>query len=463
MFEDVLRFWLDRGVDGFRVDVAHGLFKEASLRDQVVEEGERRASSARSTPSTRWSSGTSRTSRCGTSPRCTTSTAAGTRPRRVRRPGPDGRRRGLDPDPGVDGRLRPPPTSSTRPSTSPGCWPTGRPSPSPRSSPTRSPRSPRRRLADVGAQQPRRRTPPDPLRRRRAGLARARAATLAMLALPGSAYLYQGEELGLEQVDVLPRTGRTRPGSAPARSAATAAGCRCPGAATRRRTPSGPAASSPGSRSRTTGRASPSRPRPATRLDAGVLPRGAGRRREFACRGRRGRDRSTWRPDVLAFSAATSRGRAQLRHRRPSRSPTAMWQQRSGRLTPTAVCSADTATVGCGRRMRRERPAVVLEGGCCSRRASVATPRPGRRGRRDQSPSRSSAEQLARRRRRRRRPSAAPPSSLRTERGAAVLGVGRALDQPEVHQVLDLAADRALVHVEGVGEMPTPASGRLAR
>ena len=36
------------------------------------------------------------------------------------------------------------------------------------------------------------------------GLARARAATLAMLALPGSAYLYQGEELGLEQVDVAP-------------------------------------------------------------------------------------------------------------------------------------------------------------------------------------------------------------------------------------------------------------------
>ena len=48
------------------------------------------------------------------------------------------------------------------------------------------------------------------------GLARARAATLAMLALPGSAYLYQGEELGLEQVDVAPEErGRTRPGSAP--------------------------------------------------------------------------------------------------------------------------------------------------------------------------------------------------------------------------------------------------------
>lgn len=32
-FEDVLRFWLDRGVDGFRVDVAHGLVKEPGLPD----------------------------------------------------------------------------------------------------------------------------------------------------------------------------------------------------------------------------------------------------------------------------------------------------------------------------------------------------------------------------------------------------------------------------------------------
>jgi len=36
------------------------------------------------------------------------------------------------------------------------------------------------------------------------GLARAKAATMTMLALPGSSYLYQGEELGLEQVDVDP-------------------------------------------------------------------------------------------------------------------------------------------------------------------------------------------------------------------------------------------------------------------
>jgi alpha-glucosidase len=32
-FEDVLRFWLDRGVDGFRVDVAHGMVKHPDLPD----------------------------------------------------------------------------------------------------------------------------------------------------------------------------------------------------------------------------------------------------------------------------------------------------------------------------------------------------------------------------------------------------------------------------------------------
>ena len=32
-FEDILRFWLDRGVDGFRVDVAHGLIKKPGYPD----------------------------------------------------------------------------------------------------------------------------------------------------------------------------------------------------------------------------------------------------------------------------------------------------------------------------------------------------------------------------------------------------------------------------------------------
>ncbi|MDQ3629220.1 MAG: glycoside hydrolase family 13 protein [Actinomycetota bacterium] len=58
------------------------------------------------------------------------------------------------------------------------------------------------------------------------GRSRARAAALAELALPGSAYVYQGEELGLEQVDV-PEPARTDPswfrGSGPGRD-----GCRVP-------------------------------------------------------------------------------------------------------------------------------------------------------------------------------------------------------------------------------------------
>jgi alpha-glucosidase len=60
-------------------------------------------------------------------------------------------------------------------------------------------------------------------------LARARAATLTMLALPGSAYLYQGEELGLPEVVDLPEEVRQDPeyirsgGTNPGRD-----GCRVP-------------------------------------------------------------------------------------------------------------------------------------------------------------------------------------------------------------------------------------------
>lgn len=51
------------------------------------------------------------------------------------------------------------------------------------------------------------RTPGDPA----LGLRRARAATLLMLALPGSAYVYQGEELGLPDVTDLPDEARQDP------------------------------------------------------------------------------------------------------------------------------------------------------------------------------------------------------------------------------------------------------------
>lgn len=42
-FETTLRFWLERGVDGFRIDVAHGLAKDEILRDHRDPEGLTRA------------------------------------------------------------------------------------------------------------------------------------------------------------------------------------------------------------------------------------------------------------------------------------------------------------------------------------------------------------------------------------------------------------------------------------
>jgi len=51
----------------------------------------------------------------------------------------------------------------------------------------------------------------DPQPDRRLGLRRSRAATQLMLALPGSAYLYQGEELGLPEATELPDEARQDP------------------------------------------------------------------------------------------------------------------------------------------------------------------------------------------------------------------------------------------------------------
>ncbi len=197
MFEDVLRFWLDRGVDGFRVDVAHGLFKEEGLRDQARG----------SVPSAgRLDGGPGGHRRADVPP------ARGPRrlpplarrPRRVRRR-PDDRGRGLGADRGGAGPLRP----------------TGRDEPGLQLRLAAARPWSAASFAEVvtGTFSSLEGGDADPtwvlsnhdvVRHAtrygggEQGQARARAALLTMLALPGSTYLYQGEELGLEQVDVAP-------------------------------------------------------------------------------------------------------------------------------------------------------------------------------------------------------------------------------------------------------------------
>jgi alpha-glucosidase len=39
-FAQILRFWFDRGIAGFRIDVAHGLYKDALLRDNPPADGD---------------------------------------------------------------------------------------------------------------------------------------------------------------------------------------------------------------------------------------------------------------------------------------------------------------------------------------------------------------------------------------------------------------------------------------
>ena len=172
MFVDVLSFWLDRGVDGFRVDVAHGLFKEEGLRDQVVDEGE--LPSSDSSEVTGGSSMVERTH----ARRADVGPARGARglpplARRAgevrRRTGCSSPRRGPRSSESMARFIRPDEMSQAFNFSWLLARLVGR-APSRRSSPAPSPRSGSvGATADLGAQQPRRRPARHPLRRRRAG------------------------------------------------------------------------------------------------------------------------------------------------------------------------------------------------------------------------------------------------------------------------------------------------------
>lgn len=217
-FDDVLRFWFDRGVDGFRIDVCHGLIKDAALRDWDPADGGYNAYSW-NRPEVheifrRWRA-----------------LAAGYGPERdlllvgeVWVPDPADLDSYLRPDelhqafsfdllvqPWEAGALRGAierATARTEVHGAPAAWTLAnhdvhravtrygivRPEPAPESNDAFAALMRPRGEVDVEL-----------------GDRRARAALLLVLALPGSVFLYQGEELGLPEVQDLPDEARQDP------------------------------------------------------------------------------------------------------------------------------------------------------------------------------------------------------------------------------------------------------------
>jgi alpha-glucosidase len=196
MFEDVLRFWLSRGVDGFRIDVAHGLYKVEGLpnqKDPSVRRIERMLDSAYGDDEPMWDQpeihdvyrrwaeildefGPDRMAVAEAWVPDSESLAAYVRPDE------------LDQAFNFSWLLADwsaPAFAEVIRRTFAATEPVG-------ASPTwvLSNHDVTRHVTRYGGGEQ--------------GLARARAATLTMLALPGAVYLYQGEELGLEEVDVAP-------------------------------------------------------------------------------------------------------------------------------------------------------------------------------------------------------------------------------------------------------------------
>ena len=206
-FVDILRFWLDRGVDGFRVDVAHGLFKKEGLPDTELpdpdDDGPASMVEAAGVDEPMWDqpevhdvyrrwhavlaeyddSERGRRMAVAESWARTAEAIA----RYVR---PDELQQSFNfhwLSAAWDAREFADVITETLPSLRPyGATPTW----------VLSNHDVVRHVTRYGGGD--------------LGRARGRAATLAMLGLPGSAYLYQGEELGLEQVDVAPED-RTDP------------------------------------------------------------------------------------------------------------------------------------------------------------------------------------------------------------------------------------------------------------
>jgi len=217
-FVSVLRFWLDRGVDGFRVDVAHGLVKADGLPDWDAEQEMLQGADAQGRRPPYWDQdGVHEVYRewrrvldSYAGDRIAVAEAWVTPPERLARyVRPDELHQAFNFDfltaPWEAAALRQVVDDSIAQSASVGAPTTwvlsnhdvvrhasrlGLPPGAPLH-------------GGVGADDPQ----PDAA----LGLRRARAATLLMLGLPGSAYVYQGEELGLPEHTTLPDDLRQDP------------------------------------------------------------------------------------------------------------------------------------------------------------------------------------------------------------------------------------------------------------
>ena len=191
-FHDVLRFWLDRGVDGFRIDVAHGLAKDPGMPD-VGEDAEDILEPTKRLDHPFWDRdevhdvyrGWRRVTDSYDGDRMLVGEAwVATAERRARYVRPDELHSAFnfdflkaDWDAGALRKVIDKCLASDSSVGAPTTW-------------VLANHDVAREVTRYGDGE--------------TGVRRARAAALLMLALPGGAYVYQGEELGLEEVTDLP-------------------------------------------------------------------------------------------------------------------------------------------------------------------------------------------------------------------------------------------------------------------
>ncbi len=217
-FEDVLRFWLDRGVDGFRVDVAHGLVKAEGLPEWDHEQALLDGASASGERPPMWDQegvheiyrGWRRVLDAYDGERVLVAEAWVTPPERLARyVRGDEMHQAFNFDflraPWLAGELRRVVDATLEAHEvvgAPATWVLSNHDVVRHAS----------RLGYPAGSEPASGVgPDDPQPDAELGLRRARAATLFTLALPGGAYVYQGEELGLPEVTTLPAEVRQDP------------------------------------------------------------------------------------------------------------------------------------------------------------------------------------------------------------------------------------------------------------